>query len=176
MRWRNTAEAAGLDPAVINRIDGDVRRLLSNLAYLILDEAHTYDGALGTHCLYQVHRLQQKRRDLMSRFEPPRVIAASATIHNPAQHLETQTGLPFQVVDDRYDGSPRAELTVQHSVGCAPHDEGWRDLQNAVWEYRRGPEPVVHRLRRQPAAGETRCGQHQGHSRRLTTIRNAVPV
>ena len=188
MRWRNLAEAAGLDPAAINRIDGDVRdlterrqilqrtrlalmtpdviqqwlmayseplydkrplrhdlremqntqynvrRFLSNLAYLILDEAHTYDGALGTHCLYLVQRLQQKRRELMSRFEPLRVIAASATIHNPAQHLETLTGLPFQVVDDRYDGSPRAELTVQHAVGRAPHDEGWRDLQDAVRE------------------------------------------
>ena len=188
IRWRNMAEAAGLDPAAINRIDGDVRdlterrqilqrtrlalmtpdviqqwlmayseplydkrplrhdlrevqntqynvrRFLSNLAYLILDEAHSYDGALGTHCLYLVQRLQQKRRELMSRFEPLRVIAASATIHNPVQHLETLTGLPFQVVDDRYDGSPRAELTVQHAVGRAPHDEGWRDLQEAVRE------------------------------------------
>ena len=112
----------------------NVRRFLSNLAYLILDEAHTYDGALGTHCLYLLHRLQQKRRELMAQFEPLRVIAASATIHNPAQHLETLTGLPFQVVDDRYNGSPHAELTVQHAVGRDPHDEGWRDLQAAVRE------------------------------------------
>ncbi len=188
IRWQKMAEAAGLDPASINRIDGDVRdlterrqilqrtrlalmtpdviqqwlmayseplygrrplrhdlrevqntqynvrRFVSNLAFLILDEAHTYDGALGTHCLYLLHRLQQKRRELMAEFEPLRVIAASATIHNPAQHLETLTGLPFQVVDDRYNGSPRAELTVQHVVGREPHDEGWRDLQTAVRE------------------------------------------
>ena len=188
LRWRNMAEAAGVDPAGINRIDGDVRdlterrqilqrtrlalmtpdviqqwlmayseplygrrplrhdlrevqntqynvrRFLSNLAFLILDEAHTYDGALGTHCLYLLHRLQQKRRELMAQFEPLRMIAASATIHNPAQHLETLTGLPFQVVDDHYDGSPRAELTVQHVIGREPHDEGWRDLQTAVRE------------------------------------------
>ncbi len=188
MRWQSMAEAAGLDPGGINRIDGDVRdlterreilqrtrlalmtpdviqqwlmayseplygkrplrhdlrevqntqynvrRFISNLAFLILDEAHTYDGALGTHCLYLLHRLQQKRRELMAQFEPLRVIAASATIHNPAQHLETLTGLPFQVVDDRYDGSPRDELTVQHAVGRDPHDEGWRDLQAAVRE------------------------------------------
>ena len=112
----------------------NVRRFISNLAFLILDEAHTYDGALGTHCLYLLHRLQQKRKELMAQFEPLRVIAASATIHNPAQHLETLTGLPFQVVDDRYNGSPRAELTVQHVVGREPHDEGWRDLQAAVRE------------------------------------------
>ena len=188
IRWQSMAEAAGLDPGSINRIDGDVRdlterrqvlqrtrlalmtpdviqqwlmayseplygrrplrhdlrevqntqynvrRFISNLAFLILDEAHTYDGALGTHCLYLLHRLQQKRRELMSQFEPLRIIAASATIHNPAQHLETLTGLPFQVVDDRYNGSPRAELTVQHVVGRDPHDEGWRDLQAAVRE------------------------------------------
>ena len=188
VRWQNMAEAAGLDPAAINRIDGDVRdlterrqilqhtrlalmtpdviqqwlmayseplyhrrpqrhdlrevqntqynirRFISNLAFVILDEAHTYDGALGTHCLYLLHRLQQKRKELMAQFEPLRVIAASATIHNPAQHLETLTGLPFQVVDDRYNGSPRAELTVQHVVGREPHDDGWRDLQAAVRE------------------------------------------
>ncbi len=188
VRWQSMAEAAGLDPAAINRIDGDVRdlterrqilqrtrlalmtpdviqqwlmayseplygrrplrhdlrevqntqynvrRFLSNLAFLILDEAHTYDGALGTHCLYLLHRLQQKRKELMAQFEPLRVIAASATIHNAAQHLETLTGRPFQVVDDRYNGSPRAELTVQHVVGREPHDEGWRDLQTAVRE------------------------------------------
>ena len=184
IRWQSMAEAAGLDPESINRIDGDVRdlterrqilqrtrltlmtpdviqqwlmayseplygkrplchdlrevqntqynvrRFLSNLAFLILDEAHTYDGALGTHCLY----LLQKRKELMSQFEPLRVIAASATIHNPAQHLETLTGQPFQVVDDRYNGSPRAELTVQHVVGREPYDDGWRDLQAAVRE------------------------------------------
>ena len=188
IRWQEMAKVAGLDPAAINRIDGDVRdlterrqilqrtrlalmtpdviqqwlmayseplygrrplrhdlrevqntqynvrRFISNLAFLILDEAHTYDGALGTHCLYLLHRLQQKRRELMAQFEPLRVIAASATIHNPAQHLETLTGLPFQVVDDGYNGSPRAELTVQHVVGREPHDEGWRDLQAAVRE------------------------------------------
>ena len=188
IRWQSMAEAAGLDPESISRIDGDVRdlterrqvlqrtrlalmtpdviqqwlmayseplygkrplrhdlrevqntqynvrRFLSNLAFLVLDEAHTYDGTLGTHCLYLLHRLQQKRKELMAQFEPLRVIAASATIHNPAQHLETLTGLPFQVVDDRYNGSPRAELTVQHVVGREPHDEGWRDLQAAVRE------------------------------------------
>ena len=188
VRWQNMAEAAGLDPAAINRIDGDVRDLterrqilqhtrlalmtpdviqqwlmayseplyhrrpqrhdlrevqntqynirhfISNLAFLILDEAHTYDGALGTHCLYLLHRLQQKRKELMAQFEPLRIIAASATIHNAAQHLETLTGLPFKVVDDRYNGSPRAELTVQHVIGREPHDEGWRDLQMAVRE------------------------------------------
>ena len=38
------------------------------------------------------------------------------------------------MVDDRYNGSPRAEVTVQHALGRAPHDEGWRDLQDAVRE------------------------------------------
>ena len=79
-----------------------------------------------------VHRLQQKRRELMSRFDPLRVIAASATIHNPALHLETLTGLSFQVVDDQYNGSPKAELTVQHAVGRAPHDEGRHSLLSLI--------------------------------------------
>lgn len=40
-------------------------------AFLILDEAHIYDGAPVTHCL--LHRLQQKRKELMPQFEPLRV-------------------------------------------------------------------------------------------------------
>ena len=70
----------------------------------------------------------------MAQFEALRVIAASATMHNLAQHLETLTGLRFQVVEDRYNGSPRSELTVQHVFGRDPHEEGWRDLQAAVRE------------------------------------------
>ena len=92
------------------------------------------DGALGTLCLYLLHRLERKRRELMAQFEPLRVIAASSTTHNLAQHLETLAGLPFQVVEDRYNGSPRSEITVQHVFGRDPHDEGWRDLPAAVRE------------------------------------------
>ena len=112
----------------------NVRRFLSNLAFLSWTRLTPTTEALGTHCLYLLHRLQQKRRELMAQFEPLRIIAASATIHNPAQHLETLTGQPFQVVDDRYNGSPRAELTVQHVIGRESYDEGWRDRPAAVRE------------------------------------------
>ena len=44
---------------------------------LRLDKAHAYDGALGTHCFYLLHRPKQKRRELMAQFEPLRVIAAA---------------------------------------------------------------------------------------------------
>ena len=70
-----------------------MRRFISNLAFLILDEAHTCDVALGAHCLYLLHRLQQKRKELMAQFEPLRVIAASATIastvmrHHQERHI-----------------------------------------------------------------------------------------
>ena len=110
----------------------NVRRFISNLAFFILDEAHTYDGALGTHCLYLLHRLQQKRRELLQPFQDLRFIAASATIHNPVEHLERLTGLPFQCIDDRHNGTPKAELTVQHAVGREPRDDGWQDLQDAI--------------------------------------------
>ena len=115
LRWQNMAEAAGVDPAGINRIDGDVRdlterrqilqrtrlalmtpdviqqwlmayseplygrrplrhdlrevqntqynvrRFLSNLAFLILDEAHTHSGATVT--------LQQPRASTLGHLE-----------------------------------------------------------------------------------------------------------
>ncbi len=69
----------------------------------------------------------------MSWFDPLRVTTASASIHNPAKHLETLTGLPFQVVYDRYKGSsPTAELTVHHAVGREPDDEGWNSLLSFI--------------------------------------------
>lgn len=186
--WRDLAQAAGLNPNSINRIDGDlhdltqrretlqrtsvalmtpdvihqwllgysepmydkrplrqdlrevqntqynVRRFISNLSHLIIDEAHAYDRTIGTHCLYVFHRLQQKRRELMPEFKPLRVIAASATISNPAEHLAQLTGLRFQSIDESRNGAPRSELTVQHAVARHPRSEGWIDLQQAISE------------------------------------------
>jgi len=75
--------------------------LLRNLRFLVIDEAHVYRGVFGSHVANVFRRL----RRLCARYgSSPQVIAASATIANPAEHLGRLVGQPFRVVDS--DGSP----------------------------------------------------------------------
>ena len=110
----------------------NIRRFLANLTHLIIDEAHTYDGAFGTHFVYLMQRLQQKRAEVMQPHRPIRIFAASATIANPAQHLQTITGQDFAVVDQSRNGAPKAELTVQHAIARPAQSGGHLDLQHAI--------------------------------------------
>jgi DEAD/DEAH box helicase domain-containing protein len=77
-------------------------RLLRNLKYVVVDEAHVYRGVFGSHVAGVLRRL---RRLCDYYGSHPRFICCSATIANPGEHAERLVGLPFTVVDD--DGSPR---------------------------------------------------------------------
>jgi DEAD/DEAH box helicase domain-containing protein len=77
-------------------------RLLRNLRYVVVDEAHVYRGVFGSHVAGVLRRL---RRLCDYYGSSPRFICCSATIANPGEHAEKLVGLPFVVVDD--DGSPR---------------------------------------------------------------------
>jgi len=76
-------------------------RLLRNLKYVVVDEAHIYRGVFGSHVGCVLRRL----RRLCSLYgSNPCFICSSATIANPQEHAERLVGLPFRVVDN--DGSP----------------------------------------------------------------------
>jgi len=75
--------------------------LLRNLRFLVIDEAHIYRGVFGSHVANVFRRLQRLCARYGSR---PQVIAASATIANPGEHLRRLVGEEVQVVDA--DGSP----------------------------------------------------------------------
>jgi DEAD/DEAH box helicase domain-containing protein len=83
---------------------GDV---LSNLAFVVVDEAHTYRGVFGSHVANVLRRL---RRLANAYGTEPRFILASATIANPVELAERLTGLDFELVDR--DGAPRAERQI----------------------------------------------------------------
>ncbi len=72
-----------------------------NLAYVVIDEAHTYRGVFGSHVANVLRRL---RRTAAFYGAEPRFIMASATIGNAPEHAERLTGLPVTPIDD--DGSP----------------------------------------------------------------------
>ena len=76
-------------------------RLLGNLRYVVIDEAHVYRGVFGSHVADVLRRL---RRICAVYGSHPRFICCSATIANPGEHASRLVGLPFEVVDR--DGSP----------------------------------------------------------------------
>jgi DEAD/DEAH box helicase domain-containing protein len=83
---------------------GDV---LTNLRYVVVDEAHVYRGVFGSHVGNVLRRLRRLARVYGA---DPQFILASATIANPGELAESLVGVPFTVVGD--DAAPRAERTV----------------------------------------------------------------
>ena len=83
---------------------GDV---LSNLRYVVVDEAHVYRGVFGSHVGNVLRRLRRLARVYGSE---PQFLLASATIGNPGELASSLTGLDFTVIGD--DGAPKAERTI----------------------------------------------------------------
>lgn len=89
------------------------RKFLKELALLVLDEAHQYDGVFGTNMAFFLRRLTA----LSGAF---RLIAASATLDNAAQFIEKLSGRTVHEVGSNIDGtgSPgRVILRVRHTEG-----------------------------------------------------------
>jgi DEAD/DEAH box helicase domain-containing protein len=83
---------------------GDV---LSNLAYVIVDEAHVYRGVFGSHVANVLRRLRRLARVYGA---DPQFLLASATIANPGELGTRLLGVELRVIGD--DAAPRAERTV----------------------------------------------------------------
>lgn len=82
-------------------------RLLRNLRYIVVDEAHAYRGVFGAHVGMVLRRLRRLAAHYRSE---PVVIAASATSGEPARSAARLIGAPVKAVTE--DGSPAAERTV----------------------------------------------------------------
>ena len=83
------------------------RSFLRRLDVIVIDEAHAYRGVLGAHVSAVVRRL---RRVCAHYGAFPVVVAASATIANPAEAAERLIGSPAHAVTA--DASPRPGTTV----------------------------------------------------------------
>lgn len=102
-----------------------VKLFLTQLAIVVMDEAHTLEGVFGSNFAYLIRRLQVARHHLQKQIEPAQelqFIAATATILHPEEHLAALTGVEFEVVPEVLDGSPRSERICAH-VAAPPGEE-----------------------------------------------------
>jgi DEAD/DEAH box helicase domain-containing protein len=116
-----------------------VQRFLSELRFLVIDEAHSYDGVFGSNSAYFFRRLrsaqQSAHRRLRSRIAPLQLIAASATISDPAMHLEQLTGCSFSAITEADNGAPFHGLTLLHIDGPAygaPAEKALADICGTI--------------------------------------------
>lgn len=102
---------------------GNVKRFLRNLGLIVIDEAHDLDGVFGSNSAFLFRRLQVAQRRARQEASLTacelQFIAASATIANPAGHLEALTGVPFVVVGEEHNGAPRHAKTLVHIEGTS---------------------------------------------------------
>ena len=76
---------------------------LSNLRWVVIDEAHTYRGVFGSNVANVIRRL---RRLASAYGADPRFLLASATIANPEELGERLTGSRLKLIES--DGAPQA--------------------------------------------------------------------
>ena len=94
-----------------------VKEFLKKLAYLVMDEAHTLEGVFGSNFAFLLRRMFAARQQLVDVDAVPlRLIASTATISNPAEHMKTLTGMDFEPVTEADDGSPHAGRFCAHLV------------------------------------------------------------
>ncbi len=80
---------------------------ISNLGFVVVDEAHTYRGVFGSHVANVLRRL---RRVARLYGQEPRFVLASATIANPVELAGGLTGSEFELIDS--DGAPSARRRI----------------------------------------------------------------
>ena len=110
-------------------------RFLENLALLVLDEAHTYESVFGSNLSFLVRRIIAAKRRLSlqkGRRSPLQIVAATATIAEPAKHLENLTGLKFRVVDEDDNGAPRSKMQVLHVNAPGQGDDGEKAVASVI--------------------------------------------
>lgn len=148
----------------------EYRSFFQNLRYVVLDECHLYDGVLGTNMAMLLRRLRQ-----VADWEGahPQFIAASATIEDPAAHLEKLTGLPFANIGREEDGSgsagrdyrllrPVADATMFEVVGQCVEEAISRGEKTLVFlDHRQGVETLSNYLQERLGDRRNLCAPYR---------------
>ena len=126
-----------------------IRTFVGSISTLVMDEAHTLEGVFGSNFAFLIRRLLAARHHILrsnGNSDPVQLVAATATIANPGDHMKRLTGAKFTVVDDRSDGAQRYDRIVAH-VACPEGGEleVARELQQRVITI--AMEAMAHSLR-----------------------------
>ncbi|WJY19834.1 DEAD/DEAH box helicase [Alteriqipengyuania flavescens] len=113
------------------------KQFLAKLRFLVIDEAHVYESVFGSNVAYLMRRFLIARnraaKDLKSQAKL-QIIAATATIYSPVDHMACLTGWEFVSVDDVDDGSPSHPRTLLHIDGPEIGGPGESMLQDIIQE------------------------------------------
>lgn len=143
------------------------RTFLSRLKYIVIDEVHTYRGAFGSHVANVMRRLVRACEMHGSR---PTFICSSATIGNPAEHVEALFERPFHVINK--DGAPRPQRDLYMVNPPVMQSHG-----HAV--YRKGPNsisiPLIREATKQGVRTICFCRSRQQVERLVRAITDGRP-
>ena len=111
-----------------------VREFIGSLSVIVMDEAHELQGVFGSNFAFLIRRMLAARNYLIeAEGHPLQLVAATATIANPREHMQQLTGAEFSVVDSDADGARRYNRVIAH-IACPEGDEISiaRELQQRV--------------------------------------------
>lgn len=113
------------------------KQFLAKLRFLVVDEAHVYESVFGSNVAYLMRRFLIARnraaKDLKSNANL-QIIAATATIYSPVDHMACLTGWEFISVDEADDGSPSHPRSLLHIDGPEIGGPGESMLRNIIEE------------------------------------------
>jgi DEAD/DEAH box helicase domain-containing protein len=96
------------------------KSLLCAVRFVVLDEAHVYESVFGSNVAYLMRRFLTARRKAcrdQGVNGPLQIIAATATIADPEDHMQRLTGWPFCAIGEQDDGAPNHGRTLYHIDG-----------------------------------------------------------
>ena len=124
-----------------------VKEFVGSIITLVMDEAHTLEGVFGSNFSFLVRRIMTARNQIIgsrSDLSQIQLIAATATIANPGEHLRRLTGSDFVVVDHESDGAQQYERLVAHIASPLGDELNIaRQLQQVVLTRGRGGEFIT---------------------------------
>jgi DEAD/DEAH box helicase domain-containing protein len=153
------------------------KSFLARLQYIVVDEVHTYRGAFGSHVSNVFRRLLRICEQHGSR---PTFIGCSATVGNPAEHVQALFHRPFHVIDR--DGAPRPQRDLYLHQSAAGAERGLRHVPQGA-RLRLGPAAAPgrgrggahHLLLPRPPGGRTAVSVGRGWSSRTARRDQALP-
>ena len=102
-----------------------IKDFVTALSTIVMDEAHTLGGVFGSNFAFLIRRLMDVRNHLVqgkATNQALQLVAATATIKDPGEHMRKLTGSKFSVVDHEANGAPHFERLVAH-VSCPAGEE-----------------------------------------------------